>query len=182
MENDNLRNIKYSASDNLKFDKVADRLGRSKRQVLSQMIEYFFRTKKDPADFNDDLLKNILLKNHKEYIGFIKVQEMDLLVPIKSSTERMIRNQEQIVKFFNEYVLISNKDMANKFDKQLERLSESHQLIKVIHDNLESRKKLKFKFNSIFNTYVKNREALGAFKAKEKEDLFEQTLKLIEDL
>jgi hypothetical protein len=72
---ESLRTVKYSVQDDTKFEKIALKLGRSKRQVFSQMIDYFYRSKKDPIDLNDELLKNTMLKGQKEYIGFIKTQE-----------------------------------------------------------------------------------------------------------
>jgi len=182
MENANLRNIKYPASYDPMFDKIALKLGRSKRQILCQMIDYFFRSKKDPTDLNDELLKTTLLKSHKDYVGFIKVQEMELLVPIKIGTDRMIRNQEQIVKFFNEQVLKSNKDMSDKFNRQMNTLSAAYSILKIMNDNLETKEELKIKLLDIFDEFVRKREALGAFKTKEKEELLRQTLKRVDEL
>jgi len=39
------------------------------------MVNYFHRTKKDPSDINDEILKNTLVKNHDTYIRFIRAQE-----------------------------------------------------------------------------------------------------------
>ena len=78
-----LRTVKYSVQDDVKFEKIALKFGRSKRLVFSQMVEYFYRSKKDPTDMNDELLKNTILKGQKEYIGFIKTQETELPIPIK---------------------------------------------------------------------------------------------------
>ncbi|WP_138765820.1 BfmA/BtgA family mobilization protein [Pedobacter xixiisoli] len=78
-----LRTVKYSIADAVKFEKIASKLGRSKRQVLSQMIDYFYRSKKDPKDMNDELLKNTIVKGQKDSIGYIRTQEKDLLIPIK---------------------------------------------------------------------------------------------------
>src|SRR5690606_5243673 len=60
--------------------------GRPQRLVFAQMVDYFHRSKKDPKDVNDELLKNTLLKQHRDYIGFIRTQESDILIPIKRDT------------------------------------------------------------------------------------------------
>lgn len=70
-----LRTVKYSVQDDVKFKEIALKLCRSKRLMLSQMVEYFYRSNKDPTDLNDELLKNTILKGQKEYIGFIKTQD-----------------------------------------------------------------------------------------------------------
>ena len=91
-----LRTIKYNTQTGLKMDRIAQKLGRPNRLVFAQMVDYFFRSKKDPLDINDELLKNTLLKQHKDYIGFIRTQENDLLIPIKREVDRMTGNQQDI--------------------------------------------------------------------------------------
>ncbi|RYZ85093.1 MAG: hypothetical protein EOP04_16695, partial [Proteobacteria bacterium] len=100
-----LRTVKYSVSDDVKFEKIALKLGRSKRLVFSQMLDYFYRSKKDPTDLNDELLKNTILKGQKEYIGFIKTQETELLIPIKRDSARMIEAMKKIIDCFKAQVL-----------------------------------------------------------------------------
>jgi hypothetical protein len=81
MQTETLRTIKDNPQTASKLDKIALKLGRSNRQVFAQMVDYFYRSKKDPLDINDDLLKNTLLKQNKDYIGFIKTQENDYRYP-----------------------------------------------------------------------------------------------------
>lgn len=67
MKSENVNTVKYPASVDAKFAKVALALGLSKRLLFIKMVEYFYRTKKDPADINDELLKNTLAKSHKAF-------------------------------------------------------------------------------------------------------------------
>lgn len=113
---ESLRTVKYSASDAIKFEKVALKLGRSKRLVFTQMVDYFYRSKKDPTDLNDELLKNTILKGQKEYIGFIKTQEAELLIPIKRDVARMVESQKTIMGCFN-----SQFKNGSMFNQPLER-------------------------------------------------------------
>ncbi len=53
-----LSTIKFNRQTALKMEKIALKLGRPKRLVFAQMVEYFYRSKKDPLDINDELLKN----------------------------------------------------------------------------------------------------------------------------
>jgi hypothetical protein len=75
MENETLKTVKFSSETDQKLGKISLALGRSKRELTAQMVDYFYKNKKDPADLNDDLLKNTLIRSHKTYMGFIKNQE-----------------------------------------------------------------------------------------------------------
>lgn len=105
MEKENVNTVKYSTSIDVKFAKVAISLGLTKCMLFEKMVDYFHRTKKDPADINDDLLKNSFAKSHKTYTSFIKTQEALLLIPMKEAMDKMISNQKDIVKYFNEQVV-----------------------------------------------------------------------------
>lgn len=182
MSTETLRTIKYTPQTAMKFDKVALKLGRSNRLVFAQMVDYFYRSKKDPLDINDELLKNTLLKNHKDYIGFIKTQENDLLIPIKREVDRMIRNQKDIVGYFgnqekhNKTMEAGHLDLVASQNVQLRKLNDSEQEIKTISGKLTTKERLKIQFHYILNHYIKNRDAFGMMtSAKEKDELIQKT-------
>ncbi|SES23323.1 BfmA/BtgA family mobilization protein [Pedobacter rhizosphaerae] len=177
-----LRTIKFTTATDQKLEKIALALGRSKRLVFVQMVDYFHRNKKDPTDLNDDLLKNSLSKSHKTYMGFIKSQEDLLLIPIKQGVDKMIGNQRDIVKFFNEQVLGANKTLLKNQHQMLERTAESDKVIKAVLQRMDGADQLKAKFLQILNSYIKSREELGSFKGREKEELAELTRKQVENL
>ena len=95
-----MRTIKYDMQTAHKMERIALKPGRRQRLVFAQMVDYFHRSKKDPKDVNDELLRNTLLKQHRDYISFIRTQENDLLVPTKRQVDRMTRSQKNIVDFF----------------------------------------------------------------------------------
>lgn len=66
------------ATDN-KLQAVANKCGLSKLDLFTYMVDYFYKTKKDPRDLNDDLLKNALNRKTDNIVAFIKTQEQDLL-------------------------------------------------------------------------------------------------------
>jgi hypothetical protein len=176
------KSLRFSVETDTKLGKLALKYGYSKFQFFNQMVEYFHRTKKDPADINDELLKRTLSRNHDAYTSFIKTQEKVLLIPMHQSVERMIRNQEQIVKHFNEQVLSANKDLLKQQQSQSQKFKETENFMKLVYEQLQSRKKLKESCLHLFDSYVKSRESLGAFKAREREELMEQVRKQIADL
>lgn len=176
------KSLRFSVETDTKLGKLALKYGYSKFQFFNQMVEYFHRTKKDPADINDELLKRTLSRNHDAYTSFIKTQEKVLLIPMHQSVERMIRNQEQIVKYFNEQVLSANKELLKNQQDQSLNFKEAGNLMKMMYDQLQSRKRLKEQCLQLFDSYVKYRESLGAFKTREREELTALTRKQIQGL
>ena len=167
-----LRTVKYSVQDSVKFEKVAGKLGRSKRLVLSQMIDYFYRSKKDPIDLNDELLKNTILKGQKEYIGFIRTQETELLIPIKRDVTSIVELLKKVVFSFNNQVLKYNDQVILNQTKQAKGLSSVYETLGYIEKKIESKVAVKQKCVMILNRYIKERENLGLISsAREKEEL-----------
>lgn len=75
------RSVRFSLHVDSKLDNLARKLGRTKRTLVIQMIDYFYSTKKDPIDINDHALRNHLSQGINRILSFIKQQEKDLLVP-----------------------------------------------------------------------------------------------------
>jgi hypothetical protein len=172
MEDINVRSVRYPVSVDQKFEKIALKLGRTKRQVFIQMVDYFYKSKKDPVDLNDELLKNTLLKNHQQYIGFIKTQENMLLVPIKTLMDRIGESQRQIIERFNTEVLQHNVDVLNNQHAQAVVFSEIGRLMDVISKSQKSKETLKAQFMSLLESYIRSREAFTMMTSgREKDEL-----------
>ncbi|MGO4876544.1 BfmA/BtgA family mobilization protein [Pedobacter psychrotolerans] len=173
-----LRTIKYNTQTAVKMDKIAQKLGRPNRLVFAQMVDYFFRSKKDPLDINDELLKNTLLKQHKDYIGFIRTQENDLLIPIKREVDRMKGNQQDINNLLKELEKKSSTlssgqhELLSAGKNYSSKLSNTDEVLKNILLRLSTGEQLKKQFHYILGTYIKCRDAFGMMtSAKEKEEL-----------
>jgi C-terminal processing protease CtpA/Prc len=102
MNEDNNKTIRFSKTTDQKLEKLSQKFGRNKLLLFNQMVDYFHKTSKDPSDISDELLKKMLAKSHDTYTSFIKAQEKILLIPMRQDVSRMISNQEQIVKYFND--------------------------------------------------------------------------------
>lgn len=178
----NMKTVKFSKATDERFSKISQALGRSRRELFAQMVDYFYKTKKDPTDLNDDVLKSTLRRSHKTYVGFIKNQEDLLLIPMKQAMDKMIANQKDIVRFFNEQVLGANKNLLKHQLDQQGKFEESDKLMKALQEQMESKAKLKIKVLHILNNYIKAREELGSFKTKEKEELADKVRKHVESL
>jgi len=172
----NVKTIRFPVTLDEKISKLTKKFGRGKLQLFGQMVEYFIRTGKDPADVNDDLLKNTLVKNHDTYIRFIRAQEEKMLIPIKTEVDRMVNSQIKIIDSFNGQVLKANRDILAG---QVQQGTESNRLLKVIQDKLDNKESLKLKFLYILNHYSK---VFLTASAKERETLLQETRQHISKL
>lgn len=180
MEDINVRSVRYPVAVDQKFEKIALKLGRTKRQIFIQMVDYFYKSKKDPMDLNDELLKNTLMKNHQQYVGFIKMQEQMLLVPIKSLIEKIGESQRQIIDRFNTSVLHHNVDVLNNQQDLAAMMAEIGRLMETILRTQTDKETLKAQFLSILEAYIKAREAFTMMtSAREKEELIAMAKKQV---
>src|SRR3569833_1525286 len=172
MEDINVRSVRYPVSVDQKFEKISLKLGRTKRQLFIQMVDYFYKSKKDPTDLNDELLKNALMKNHQQYIGFIRTQENMLLVPIKTEMDRVSESQRKIIDRFNTEVLKHNVDVLNNQQNQIQAFNEVARVMNTILMVMKSKETLKEQFLFILDSYIRSREAFGMMTSgREKEEL-----------
>jgi hypothetical protein len=176
MEDINVKSVRYPEVTDQKFEKIALKLGRTKRQVFIQMVDYFYKSKKDPLDLNDELLKNTLMKNHQQYVGFIKTQENMLLVPMKTLMDKIGESQRQIIERFNTEVLTHNVDVLNNQHSLASMFGEIGGLMDAILQCQKSKEILKAQFISILDVYIKLREAFTMMTSgREKEELIAVT-------
>lgn len=165
----NTKTLRFSDEVDHKLSKVAQRAGRGKQQFFEQMVEYFYRTKKDPLDINDELLKSTIVKGHHNLTGFIKTQEKDLLIPMRVEIDRMISSQKKILDCFNTQILQHNHESGQK----------QTEILKQIGQTQQSKEQLKAKFIYILESYSK---AAMTASAKEKEELIRRTREQIKIL
>lgn len=170
------KSIRFPLAIHGKLIKLCGKLKRNQSEVFIQMVEYFHRTGKDPADINDDLLKNTLVKNHETYIRFIRAQEEKLLIPVKTEVDRMVQSQLKIIEFFNSQVLKANKDILSGQQSQAQTIDGT---LKTLMEKLDSKESLKLKFLYILNHYSK--ASLSAT-PKERETLLQETKQYISKL
>ncbi len=183
MRDENNKSVRFNALTGEKFEKVAIKLGRNKRLVFMQMVDYFYRSKKDPLDVNDELLKNTLLKNHRDYIGFIKTQETDLLIPTKREVDRMIQSQKKLLDYFNANVIRHNKDLLDNQQLQINKFSKSDDIMSLIVTKLDTREKLKNKFIYIIENYIRVRDSFTVMtRDREREELINKTMQQVNQL
>jgi hypothetical protein len=162
------KTVRFTENTDTKFSKLALKLGRDKRMVFEQMVDYFYKSKKDPLDLNDELLKSTLLKNHNHYISFIKTQESDLLIPMKREVGKMLTALGKIIDFLNNDLRRHNETqisiqqvIAGNQETQVKKFAQTDQLMEKISIKLDTKEQMKTKFLYILDNYIKVRESFG---------------------
>ncbi|RYE59620.1 MAG: hypothetical protein EOP48_00285 [Sphingobacteriales bacterium] len=177
------KSIRFSIAVDEKFQKLAIKLGRSKMLLLEQMVDYFYRTKKDPMDLSDEMLKSSILKNAQNQIAFLKTQEKIFLFPLNDKIGEVLEQQGEILEALDEQVLQANQVQGEEHKKQLQHLSDIYHLLKNLNTRMDDKADLKHKFLYILNNYISLREKITGFlSGKEKEELVSETRRQIERL
>lgn len=178
-----IKTLRFSISVDEKLQKVALKSGLTKLDFFIAMVDYFFKSKKDPRDLNDELLKKELNKKTDNIIGFIKTQEEELLRPIKKDSERMIAAQGKIVNFFNENIIKHNDVQKAAFQTQLNNIGRIVEFLKKLDTMQYDKNTLKTKFSEILEYYIKSREQISGFsKQADKDELTSHVRQQVKNL
>ena len=167
-----IKTLRFSISVDEKLQKVALKSGLTKLDFFIAMVDYFFKSKKDPRDLNDEVLKKEINKKTDNIIGFIKTQEEELLRPIKKDGERMISAQGKIINFFNENIIKYNDEQKAASKTQSSNIGKIAEYLQKLDTSQYDKKALKDKFSEILEYYIKSREQLNVFnKQTDKDEL-----------
>lgn len=183
------KSVRFGGDTDLKFSKLSEKLGRSKQELFSQMVDYFYKSQKDPGDLNDELLKKELGQGINRIISFIKTQEKQALTPMLTDLAQLQRSvnrlrtqyetfyqweepigeQHQVEGFFiqtqrrllkeHQAQQKTQAEMAEKLSKFIEATQTYQNEVKL---QAENKKGLKAKFGAILNHYILQREVLNS--------------------
>jgi len=182
MEDNGIKSIRYPLEADEKLAKVALQLGRTKKLLFIQMIDYFYKNKKDPLDLNDELLKKALINGNNRIIGFFKTQEKDFLLPIFSEAGTLVTIAKQHTLYIEEIGKHLVQDAENA-KKLVERMTALERGISKTQNHLEEKALLKSRFRKIIEYYITQRESLGWTTANvKKEELQKQVRESVENL
>jgi hypothetical protein len=179
------KSVRFDSDTDLKFSKLSDKLGRSKQELFGQMVDYFYKSKKDPVDLNDELLKKELGQGINRIISFIKTQEKEALTPMIADLAQLQRVLNQLSQQQGRFFQMDDEGKVEGFfaatqrrqmkehkegqEKQAEiaqmledLLSETKSHQKQVRVQLEEKKGLKAKFMAILEHYALQRESLNA--------------------
>jgi len=177
MKDQNIKTIRFPVTADQKLQKLADKTGLTKLDFFVYMVDYFYKSKKDPRDLNDELLKKELVKRTDTIIGFIKMMEEELLKPLKKDGEKIIRVQGAIVDFFNEHIITHNKEQKIAYSNQLTKLHSLDTSVKKIEELQVHKTLLKARFSKILEYYIKAREQMGVMTKQAEKDNLNQSVR-----
>jgi len=186
------KSVRFGGDTDLKFSKLSEKLGRSKQELFGQMVDYFYKSQKDPGDLNDEMLKKELGQGINRIISFIKTQEKEALTPIMADQRQLLRNLTTLHEQFAGLFSFDEENYIHGFylESQGERKTEHKALLKKQEDlegqyqkmaatlrdllsetrthqsegkaHREGKNALKVKFRALLDTYIQQREALNA--------------------
>ncbi len=147
-----IKSIRFSPKVDEKLTQLSLKLGRTKKELFAQMVDYFYRTNKDPVDLNDEMLKKEISIGIFKILSFGKQQETDLLVPLFDSILN-VETSTGILQKSSDYSMKQNKDIHDV-------LSQMQNEIAVLRTNIHDKKHLVVKFKRILDGYISERESL----------------------
>jgi len=178
-----IKTLRFSISVDEKLQKVALKSGLTKLDFFIAMVDYFFKSKKDPRDLNDEVLKKEINKKTDNIIGFIKTQEEELLRPMKKDGERMIAAQGKIINFFNENIIKHNDEQKAASKIQSSNIGKIAEYLQKLDTSQYDKKALKAKFSDLLEYYIKSREQISGFsKQAEKDELASHVRQQVKNL
>jgi hypothetical protein len=160
MEDMNIKSVRYPVATDQKLEKLALKLGRPKKQVVIQMVDYFYRSKKDPLDLGDELLKKELVNGNNKIIGFIKRQESDFLLPVFTSSGVLTTMANEHTRYLKAtYNQLTEE--SKKADQLSFRVGMVEKGINTLQKQQEEKVLLKGRCRKILDYYINQRELLG---------------------
>ena len=182
-KDENVKTIRFPVKTDEKLVIIANKCGLSKLDLFVFMVDYFYKTKKDPRDLNDELLKNAINRKTDNIVAFIRTQEQELLMPLKKDSERVINSQSKIVDYFNQYIIAHNKEQKEAYAAQRKAIEEIVKYLQIIDRLQVEKRNLKARFKSILEHYVTQRENLNVFaKQADKDELVRFAREQLENL
>jgi hypothetical protein len=195
MEKKYNKSVRFTDTTDEKFGKVADKLGRSKQDLLADMVDYFYKSKKDPADLSDELLKKELGQGINRIISFIKVQEKDILAPMLAEQKiQMEQIQGLGTQFESFFELLPDGKMRGKFLQLANELlkgsiASKDALVQVqknqqaVYDLLKGKEKYQDHCMRILEHYIQVREGLNSItQARLVKDLQDETRRQLKQI
>ena len=151
------KSIRFPQKSDDKLSALVLKFGRSKKLFLVQMIDYFYRSKKDPVDSGDEILKRELSYGINRILSFIKQQEKDLLIPSMNLNTENFR----LLNAFHENLQEQDQVLANQNQQTNSILLEVNQLSKSISNNRTEKALLISNIIVLFDHFLKERDAIG---------------------
>ena len=159
MKQRDTNSIRYSKETDEKMEKLTKSLGRSKKELFGQMVDYFYRSKKDPSDPGDEILKRELSSGISRIISFIRQQEKDFLLPLFTDTavlKTVSLRQKEVLEGIGKH-LLTESEQTSAIVKRSEQILNG---LKHIVSKQKEKEILKEQFTQLFDYYINQREQM----------------------
>ncbi|OOQ57882.1 BfmA/BtgA family mobilization protein [Mucilaginibacter pedocola] len=176
-KDENVKTIRFPVKTDEKLTAIANKSGLTKLAFFLHMVDYFYKSKKDPRDLNDELLKNAINRKTDNIVAFIKTQEQELLIPVKKDTERMIASQMQVIAAFNQHIIKHNEEQKATLQEQASHIGKMGDFLKRLDSSQYEKKLLKTKFSAILEFYINAREQMGMMSRQVDKDALIQNVR-----
>ena len=160
MKQKDTNSIRYPKETDEKIEKLANSFRRSKKELFCQMVDYFYRSKKDPADFGDEVLKKELSSGISRILSFIRQQEKDFLLPLFTDSgvlKSVSLRQKEVLEGVGKHLLIESERTAI-LTKRSEQIING---LKHVISKQKEKEILKEQFSQLLDYYINQREEMG---------------------
>lgn len=182
MKQNNTNSIRYPKETDEKLEKLAKSHRRSKKEFFCQMVDYFYRSKKDPSDSGDEILKKELSSGINRIIAFIRQQEKDFLLPLFTDTailKDISHNQNVVLEKIEQYLIEENKQTSTLTKQNLQIIN----ALKYLISKQKDKEELKEQFTQFLDDYIYKREEMGwATSGLKKEELVNRIKQSLKNL
>ena len=160
MKQRDTNSIRYPKETDEKIEKLAKSFRRSKKKLFCQMVDYFYRSKKDPADPDDEILKRELSSGVNRILSFIRQQEKDFLLPLFTDSgilKTASLKQKELLEGIGRHLLAESEQTA-VLTKRSEQVING---LKHLISKQKEKEMLKEQFGRLLNYYITQREDMG---------------------
>ncbi|MCL8537643.1 hypothetical protein M9991_12290 [Chryseobacterium gallinarum] len=182
MKQTDTNSIRYPQEVDEKIAKLAKNFRRSKKELFCQMVDYFYRCKKDPADPGDEVLKKELSMGISRIISFIRQQEKDFLLPMFTDStyfKTTALKQKELLEGIGKHLLTETERTLSIIERT-DRLLAG---MKIIASRQAEKDILKQRFSELLEYYIAQREEMNwTTNAQKKEELAEHIRKSLKNL
>jgi len=169
-KDENIKTIRFPVKTDEKLQTIANKCGLTKLDLFIYMVDYFYKTKKDPRDLNDELLKNAINKKTDNIVAFVKTQEQELLIPIKKEGERTNHTLKQLTELIHQKVISHNQKQSEDYQVQAINIQKIAEYLNRLDTAQLEKSKLRKRFSDILESYIRQREQLGMMSSKADKD------------
>lgn len=175
---ENHKTIRFSKKTDIKLQAIAGKCGLSKLDFFTYMVDYFYKTKKDPRDLNDDLLKNAINRKTDNIVAFIRTQEQELLIPIKKETEGLSAVTNVILEKLEQDLIAHHIQQGEAYAGQVNNINRVIDFLNRLDTAQLDKKRLKKHFSAILEFYIATREQMGMMSRQADKDAVIQNVRL----